>query len=63
MNLKLRKFFAVACLVLSNVAYLPTLSAQKSSGEFQVVETIGRRRPCGDEERQTDLASTGTALP
>src|SRR5438093_7823472 len=39
MNLKLGKFLAVACLALSNMAYLPTLSAQKGSGEFQVVET------------------------
>ena len=39
MNLKLGKFFAVAWLVLSNIVYLPTLSAQKRSGEFQVVET------------------------
>src|SRR5438552_4296432 len=39
MNLQLGKFLAVACLALSNMAYLPTLSAQKGSGEFQVVET------------------------
>jgi amidase len=39
MNLKLGKFLAVACLAVSNMACLPTLSAQKSSGEFQVVET------------------------
>jgi amidase len=38
MNLKLGKFFAVAFLVASNMAYLPTLSAQQS-GEFEVVET------------------------
>ena len=38
MNLKLGKFLAVACLALSNMTYLPTLSAQKGSGEFQVVE-------------------------
>ncbi len=39
MSVKLRKFLAVACLAVSNMAYLPTLSAQKSGGEFQVVET------------------------
>jgi amidase len=39
MNLKFGKFFAVACLAASNMAYLPTLSAQQSGGEFQVVET------------------------
>ena len=39
MNVKLGKFFAVACVVVSNAAYLPKLSAQKSSGDFQVVET------------------------
>jgi amidase len=39
MKQKFGKFFAVACLAASNMAYLPTLSAQQSGGEFQVVET------------------------
>jgi amidase len=39
MKLKPEKFLAVACLAVINMAYLPTLSAQKNSGEFQVVET------------------------
>jgi hypothetical protein len=42
--LKSGKYLVVACLAVNNMAYLPTLSAQKSSDEFQVLRL--RSMPC-----------------